>query len=245
MAKTKKTYTARAISGLGGAAAVWLAINAVCDLVETGCAGFEAWTLSRLPAGGPLGEFGEIPDPTGITVITGLARVPLILVMIITSVVVLKWIYRANRNAHAFGRGLDSNPPWAVGWFFIPVAWLWKPFEAMSETWRVSHQPEGWRKTVLPGLLRTWWGFWLVGNILGSLSTRLSFMAHDTTALMLATGLEALSAAAMVVAGLSLRRIILRVSARQTELIAAPPVVLSDDVAETPPVDPSKPWGPV
>jgi hypothetical protein len=115
MTTKTKTYAARAITGLGGAAVVWLAVNVVGDLIGTACAGYEISVLSKLPTGGPLDEFGGIPDPAGVTMFTGLARLPLILITIITGFIVLKWIYRANRNAHAFGRGLKSDPPWAVG----------------------------------------------------------------------------------------------------------------------------------
>jgi hypothetical protein len=112
----------------------------------------------------------------------------------------------------------------------------------MTETWLVSHDPAGWKKGDAPSLLRVWWACWLTGNIAGSLSTRLSLSAHDTTALLWATVAEALSAILMIGAGLSLIRIIQQVTARQTALIAAPPVV-PEDVLETPPDDPSKPWG--
>lgn len=239
--KTIKTYTARPIDALGKAAVIWLALNAVGDAIGAGCAAFEIWMLAKSPSGSPLDEFGGIPDPEGITIYTGLARLPLMLLTIITAIIVLKWVYRANRNAHAFGRGLRSDPPWAVGWFFVPLAWLWKPFEAMLETWAVSEAPSGWKKIEAPDLMRVWWGFWLAANIFGSISSRMSFSAHDTTALLWATGAEIVSAVLSIGAGLSLLRIITKVSARQTMLIASPPIV--EELAESPSVDPAKPWG--
>jgi hypothetical protein len=41
------------------------------------------------------------------------------------------WIYRANANAHALGGDLSVSPGWAVGWFFVPIACLFKPYLAM------------------------------------------------------------------------------------------------------------------
>jgi hypothetical protein len=214
-----KTYTTRTIKALGATASLWLVINAVSDSLEAMAAGLELYLMSGLGASTPLDEYGGFPDETGLSLITGGSRLIMLAVTLVTAFIVLKWIYRANRNAHALGRGLDSNPPWAVGWFFVPVAFLWKPFEAMEETWKVSQDPEGWKGLATPGLLRRWWGFWLVGTIAGNLTFRLGLMADNVGGLMLATGVELLSCAAFVVAGLTLRRIVDEVTAAQTRRI--------------------------
>lgn len=212
----KKTYTARAISALGATAALWLLINAVSDSLEVMAAGLDLYLMSRLPGQTALDEFGAFPDPSGLSLITGVARLVMLVVTVVTGFIVLKWMYRANRNAHALGRGLNSSPPWAVAWFFIPVAFLWKPFEAMTETWKVSRDAEGWKRLATPDLLRWWWGFWLVGTLLGNVSFRVGLMARDVQGLTWATGLELTSGAAFVVSGLLLRRIVEDVTRAQT-----------------------------
>lgn len=214
-----KTYTTRAIAALGATVSLWLLINAVSDSLEVMAAGLDLYLMSQIGASVPLDEYGGYPDESGLSLITAGARILMLVVTLVTAFIVLKWIYRANRNAHALGRGLDSNPPWAVGWFFIPVAFLWKPFEAMEETWKVSHRPEGWKSQRTPGLLRLWWGFWLVGTIAGNFSFRTGMGASDVGRLMLSTGLELVSAAAFVVAGLTLRRIVEDVTTAQTHQI--------------------------
>ena len=45
---------------------------------------------------------------------------------------------RANRNARAFGAPMSNSPGWAAGWFFVPVAFWWKPYYAMKEIWQGS-----------------------------------------------------------------------------------------------------------
>jgi hypothetical protein len=67
-----------------------------------------------------------------------------------------------------------------------------------------------------PDLLRWWWGFWLVGTLLGNVSFRVGLMARDVQGLTWATGLELTSAAAFVVSGLLLRRIVEDVTRAQT-----------------------------
>ena len=87
------------------------------------------------------------------------------LVSLITAILVLKWIHRAAWNARELGATwMKHTPGWAIGWYFIPIASLWKPYQAMKEIWHASHRPsrpmsddEG-RGT----MLALWWGLWIV-----------------------------------------------------------------------------------
>ena len=83
-----------------------------------------------------------------------------------TSVIVLAayvmngiWIYRASWNARLIQPyAARISPGWAVGWYFIPVANLWKPLEAMRQTWAAVLPPSplvGW-----------WWALWLAGGVI-------------------------------------------------------------------------------
>lgn len=78
-------------------------------------------------------------------------------------VFVLTWIHRANHNARALGAsGLAFTPGWAVGWYFVPIAFLWKPFQAMREIWRASSAPGEWRRRPGSPLLGWWWALWIL-----------------------------------------------------------------------------------
>ena len=84
-------------------------------------------------------------------------------VWICTSILVLAWIHRANYNARRLGASdMIFTPGWAVGWYFVPVAWFWKPYQAMKEIWRVSASPSDWRDEGGSGLLGWWWALWIV-----------------------------------------------------------------------------------
>ena len=57
--------------------------------------------------------------------------------------------HRANYNARQLGAAdMRFTPGWAVGWHFIPIAWFWKPYQAMTEIWRasVNARPTGARR---------------------------------------------------------------------------------------------------
>ena len=98
-----------------------------------------------------------------------------VLLRIVTFFVFGRWIVLAHRNLPALGaQYLDFTPGWAVGWFFIPFANLWKPFQAMRSLWRSSHsvhRPEIQESTwVLP----TWWTLWLSFAFLSNIAQQMS-----------------------------------------------------------------------
>ena len=108
-----------------------------------------------------------------------------LLVFIVSGVFILMWIYRANYNARQLGaEGMKFSPVWSVGWYFVPIATLWKPYQAMKEIWRTSHAPTDWQDASATALLPLWWFFWLASNALGQAAFRMSFRAEEIVELM-------------------------------------------------------------
>ena len=109
-------------------------------------------------------------------------------------IAILMWIYRANSNAHALGAaGMRFRPGWAVGWYFIPILNLWKPYQAMKEIWKVSADPRTWQAQERSPLLPWWWFLWIVSGILGQAYFRLSLRAEEIDALKAASALGMLT----------------------------------------------------
>ena len=82
-----------------------------------------------------------------------------------TAVLVSKWIYRANCNARALGASeMAFTPGGAVGWYFVPIANLWKPYQAMREIWQASMSPSGWRRQQVSVLVPCWWLLGILGS---------------------------------------------------------------------------------
>ena len=69
--------------------------------------------------------------------------------------------------------GLTNSAGWPVGWFFVPVACLWKPFQAMRETWQASDNPPNWQSVTVPSLPGIWWPAWILTTISGQITLRL------------------------------------------------------------------------
>lgn len=147
---------------------------------------------------------------------------------IATVIVWCFWIYRANSNAHALGAaGMEYTPGWSVGWWFVPIMLLFKPFNAVSETWRASAPEDAsgssaWKSVSAPWYMGVWWGCWIIGNILSNVSLRLTFMAkEDATMLMAATVVEILADLLLIPAALLAIIIVRTIYSRQQEKAAS------------------------
>jgi hypothetical protein len=115
-------------------------------------------------------------------------------IFIISGILILKWIYRANYNARQLGaKDMVFTPGWSIGWYFIPIANLWKPYQAMKEIWKASSNPQSWSPQSVSSLLPWWWFFWIVSNMFGNASFRLTMRADEINELMAANVVTQLS----------------------------------------------------
>lgn len=106
-------------------------------------------------------------------------------VFIVSGILILKWIYRANYNARQLGaKEMQFTPGWSIGWYFVPIATLWKPYQAMKEIWKASHSPNDWSNASVSSILPWWWFFWLANNFFGQAVLRMSLKANEIDELM-------------------------------------------------------------
>ena len=89
-----------------------------------------------------------------------------LIVHTVLGVMVLTWTYRANYNARQIGATeMVFTPGWSIGWYFIPIANFWKPYNAMIEIWKASSNPQSWQSQPTPVLLTWWWSLWIGSNL--------------------------------------------------------------------------------
>jgi uncharacterized protein DUF4328 len=102
--------------------------------------------------------------------ISVLARIP-------TIIVYLMWIHRAYRNLPALGANrLQHTPGWAVGWFFVPIACLVKPYQVAAEIWRNSDpQAIGAPRASSVAPVAFWWAAWLATIV----AVRIASVVYD------------------------------------------------------------------
>jgi hypothetical protein len=150
-------YTYQPASGLAQAArlALW------ADALVSACAVVLSLTMdAETLISGDVGRLFSI-----LQLITWLASLSLFLI----------WFYRANANARAMGaEDLTGSPGLSVGWFFIPIAFLFMPFVVVRDTWKASEAPRDWQGRSAPPLIGFWWAAMLVSNIAGSISFRIA-----------------------------------------------------------------------
>ncbi len=137
--------------------------------------------IGYLPENGSLRTLFSISGPLGA--IVNLSAIVLFLV----------WQYRVAKNLRTFDQpGLEFTPGWCVGWWFVPIAMYWKPFQAMKELWRAS-DPETigakdrwvWLGTPLAPTMGWWWAAWILSNVIQRIAGFVSKNGEPSTAAVL------------------------------------------------------------
>lgn len=133
-------------------------------------------------------------------------------------------VNRFNKNARALGsKGMEYSPGWTVGWFFIPIANLFKPYQAIRETYQASDPRTGdydWRQSQIQAPLGWWWTAWIVSNIVDNIETRLAWR-QITVPVEVSLGVSALSLVLTIAAGVLAICVVRAILARQEEKAAA------------------------
>lgn len=101
---------------------------------------------------------------------------------IASAVVFLMWIYRAYKNLAALGAtGLRFTPGWAVGWFFIPIANLVRPYQVTSEIWKASEpkvdttDSTSWKNLATSPIVGWWWALFLISSFIAAVASEFPF----------------------------------------------------------------------
>jgi hypothetical protein len=152
---------------------------------------------------------------------------------VLTVVFFCIWVHGANRNARALGaEGMKVTPGWSVGYFFIPILNLFRPFAAVKEIWQAS-DPDApsdvfaWRAVTPTPLLYGWWGTWLVTSFVGNAAGRLSLGADSAAEELLASQVTFLSdlvdIPAAILASLVVRDVYLRQQRKHARLCEVQP----------------------
>jgi hypothetical protein len=140
----------------------WLLIAAALIHIFYGaCNVLQGLVLSAMANGFPS-QLLRATSTTANELREGVVGMLLAIVFFGVIVVFATWTYRMNANIHALGsNNLRFTPGWAVGWYFVPIANLWKPYQVVRELWLASNNPAGWQTDRSSKLLSWWWTTWL------------------------------------------------------------------------------------
>jgi hypothetical protein len=164
----------------------------------------------------PTQEIDQAVPPMGTNeIMQALAALALAFIAVVTAVLVLRTIYRADANLHARNvAGLEFTPGWCVGWFFIPIAMLWKPYQAVKEIWTASADPFQFSLD-RPWQIPVWWVLFLASNVTGTMAWRLSAFTSDPAPRALSEVLSMVSGAIGIPEALFLIIILKQIAAAQ------------------------------
>ncbi len=144
-----------------------------------------------------LGREGGANDEVGLAELgqacTGLLQLTL---FIVSGVVFLVWLHRASGNLRALGaEGQRYSPGWAVGAWFVPLANLVWPYEAVREIFAVSVGMER-RRIAIVGW---WWATYLLANVTATVGARIAWRTEDPAWLLAGEWISCVSDAVQIV----------------------------------------------
>ncbi|MCB1171521.1 MAG: DUF4328 domain-containing protein [Leptospiraceae bacterium] len=157
----------------------------------------------------------ELNAPDVLVGVAGLLLVLTYLASVIGSIV---WIHRAHNNLPFFGaKNLRITPGWAIGWFFVPIANLWKPYEGMKQLYQASKEPAAWKWAEVPGFMGLWWFLWVVTSILDRIISRFSDSAQTLDEFLVLTYANVAVAPLGIILPLVYNRVIQAITRLQEE----------------------------
>lgn len=113
------------------------------------------------------------------------------ILFIVVLIFFMMWVHRSNNNIRALtGRGLQFTPAWAVGWFFVPIGFFWKPYQAIKEIWQVSSDHCGLSSCWSHAFVGYWWSSWLLSSVLGNFWFKLQITADGLDDMILASSVS-------------------------------------------------------
>jgi hypothetical protein len=169
-------YENQAPYGGGFIPAVYKPLGWMTTASIVGLIGTVVFSFIQTGASIAFGEVLKHPARENLGLILGLGVLGLAVsaVSIFTWVIFLVWTHRAASNVRAFGQqGLEYTPGWCVGWWFIPIASLWKPFDALREIFKASDPDtvgpgasKPWQASSVPAAFKLWWVIYILNGFL-------------------------------------------------------------------------------
>lgn len=149
---------------------ILLAVVILLDLVAIGSDYAQINLLSRAMEGETITIAEAEANDSRQAGIAGLQMMTLL----VTAVLFLMWIHRSHRNLPALGaHDLKYSPGWAVGYFFIPILNLFRPYQVVEEIWKASDpnvdisDGSSWQNASTSPVIGLWWVLWLISGFVG------------------------------------------------------------------------------
>jgi len=136
---------------------------------------------------------------------------------VLIGVFFLRWVHAAASAAAVLRpEPARTSPGWAVGWYFVPLFNVWKPYLAMREIEARSAR-DGRDK--LGALLPVWWGLWLTVSVSGFVGARMFVVASEPILISAGALLGCVAEGLKLVLGWQLIRLVGRIRHLQEQAV--------------------------
>lgn len=119
-----------------------------------------------------------------------------IIIFIISGIVFIRWFRRAYYNLHLVVDNLNHTEGWAAGYWFVPIANLYRPFQIMKELYgeTINYLRKNNIESNFPSKkpLIWWWSFWIINEILDRIIFQYARRAETIDELIFSTKLNML-----------------------------------------------------
>ena len=212
----------RSVQTIGNLVFWFFVAGMITDLLSVGSSVLQIDLLQKMESGGNWTEAEVGANDTREMIIGWIV----VAVSLGGMICFLFWFNRARANLPALGiNDARWSPRWAVGWWFIPVFGLFRPYQIAKEIWKASSLTAtavNWREESVPSILKIWWGMFVLGSILYNISFRMmmnSSLAKEPTfsSLINASIMDAVASSIWFLATIPAIMVVKKVTQRQAE----------------------------
>ncbi|WP_028777300.1 DUF4328 domain-containing protein [Shimazuella kribbensis] len=141
-------------------------------------------------------------------------------VFCITVIFFSLWIFRIYQNMSALEASdyLRMTPGWAVGWYFVPIANLFKPYQGMKDVWNACDTE--YDKQRGHSLIKWWWIIFLLSHQIFSYTITPPTMDNVILNLKISTGLAFLDVISTVLAFILVTRLTKKQEKKRQTLVS-------------------------
>lgn len=158
-----------------------------------------------------------------------------VLTFLPTVIVFCVCINRLSHNVRALGaRNMRFTPGWTVGYFFIPILNLFRPYQAVKEIELASSPkagPENWHNRQGSGFVGLWWTFWIISSVSDQIASQMA-SSNDPKVLHDSSWPSAVGSLLTVVAGYFVIRAISRIHQQQETKVRVQPQAMQSTCLE-------------
>ena len=153
-----------------------LIVVIVTDVVAIGSDWLEIRLMNGVLDGDDVSFSSLDSDDLRQLVVTGVAFVA----FVAAAVFFLRWFRRAYANLGPLGSTPRFAKGWAIGGWFVPILWYWRPKQLANDIWNGSDPSVRSLHITRTGgaaLLNGWWAAWIVAGFVYARSTAAYFAA--------------------------------------------------------------------